>query len=83
MTVASEISACPTCREISDTWWAHGLADDRSSLWSAELALYGHFETRHPTVGLARQEGCRGCHEVVAMAQFAMTGTAMYLKDGT
>ncbi|WP_460073962.1 hypothetical protein [Streptomyces sp. YKOK-I1] len=83
MTVASEIATCPECREIVDTWWKHGLADDRSGLRTDELAFYEHLVKYHPTIALKGRDGCRDCRGAVAMAQFALPGTDIYLKDGT
>jgi hypothetical protein len=81
--VAPEIAACPKCGEIAETWWTHGLADDRTGLRADELAFYEHLMKQHPTVPLAGQEGCNDCRAAVAMAQLALPDLAMYLQDGT
>jgi hypothetical protein len=66
-----------------EAWWQHGIADDRSGLRADELALYEHLVKRHPTVALAGRDGCRDCQGAVAMAQFALPGSDIRLKDGT
>jgi hypothetical protein len=81
VTVASEIAACPECRRIVEAWWQHGIADDRSGLRADELALYEHLVKRHPTVALTGRDGCRDCQGAVAMAQFALPGLDIRLKD--
>jgi hypothetical protein len=48
-----------------------------------ELGLYEHLMSRHPTVRLAGRDGCRDCAGAVAMAQFALPGMDIHLKDGT
>ncbi|MFF4205571.1 hypothetical protein ACFYZ8_33540 [Streptomyces sp. NPDC001668] len=83
MTVAFQIAACATCHAIADGWWTHGIADDRAGLRADELAFYEHLASAHPTVTLHGRSECRDCRSAVAMAQFAMADTAMYLKDGT
>jgi hypothetical protein len=66
-----------------EAWWQHGIADDRSGLRADELALYENLVKRHPTVALAGRDGCRDCQGAVAMAQFALPGADIRLKDGT
>ncbi|MFF7098121.1 hypothetical protein ACFY9A_37915 [Streptomyces rubradiris] len=83
MTVASEIAACPECRELINDWWQRGIADDRIDLRQNELAFYEHPVKHHPTVGLYGREGCRDCQQAVTIAQFVLPDTAIYLQDGT
>lgn len=80
--MALVIATCATCRDLADAWWTHGIADDRIALRADELAFYEHLTDHHPGVVLSGREGCGDCRGALAMSQFTMADTAIYLKDG-